>query len=235
MKLLVFSKPAPSYRPFFNQCSDLVEEVKIVYPTQHPRRKESQFQNFVNSCHQFAPDIIISFYYNRIIQNEILSFANLTVNFHGSLLPNYAGSHALNWQIINGEKVSGVTIHELTKAIDGGRIIAQDSFQIDFEDTARDVLKKGIRCSVDLLSFFVENYKSGMISMHEQTKSGHEFVCRKRTPEDGEITKEMTHLEAYNMIRALVDPWPGAFYYDNGNNKIILNEYLSIEEVKRAL
>ena len=157
------------------------------------------------------------------------------MNFHGSLLPDYSGAHALNWQIINGEKVSGVTIHELTNTVDGGRIIAQESFKIDFKDTAKDVLKKGIACSTIMLASFIDDYKSGRIRMYQQAKTGNEFICKKRTPKDGEITKDMGHVEAYNMIRALVSPWPGAFYYDDRGNKVVLNKYLTLEQVREVL
>lgn len=235
MRLLVFTKPLDVYSPFIETCEKLSKQVRVIYPEQHPKRKDPAFEEMLGECREFKPDVIISFYYNRIIQAEFLSLAQLAVNFHGSLLPNYAGSHALNWQIINGEKISGVTIHELTSAIDGGKIIDQDSFCIDFEDTAREVLKKGIDCSVGLLTSFIKDYQLGEVKLREQMKSGAEFVCRKRSPTDGEITKDMSQLEAYNMIRALVSPWPGAFYYDKDDNKVILNEYLSMEEVKRIL
>lgn len=234
-RIMVFTKNLVEYAPFIERCSQLFKNVRMIYPDDHPRKTEEEYTNFLKRCKKFSPDLIISFYYNRIIQSAILEMPSLAVNFHGSLLPNYAGSHALNWQIINGEKLSGVTIHELTDEVDGGRIIMQESFEIGFEDTARDVLRKGIKCSVELLQQFINDYKSNSITASEQTKSYRDFVCRRRTPEDGEITKGMSHLQAYNLIRALVDPWPGAFYHNEKGDKIVLKEFLTLEEVERLL
>ena len=71
--------------------------------------------------------------------------------------------------------------------------------------------------------------------MYQQVPDGTEFSCTKRKVEDGEITKDMDHVSAYNMIRALVDPWPGAFYYDEEGRKIVIKEYLTLDEVKELM
>lgn len=235
MNILIFTKDLEEYSPFIGKVLQFAGDVRIIYTDDHPKKKDISWPSFLQSCKNFSPDLIISFYYNKIIQDEILAIANLAVNFHGSLLPNYAGAHALNWQIINGEKQSGVTIHELTSTVDGGRIISQDSFRIEFNDTANDVLKKGIFCATKMLEGFFEDYKCGMIRMYQQVPDGTEFSCTKRKVEDGEITKDMDHVSAYNMIRALVDPWPGAFYYDEEGRKIVIKEYLTLDEVKELM
>ena len=247
MRLVLFTKDHDFYLPFIGECINKFDQVLIVTSDRnepeiqgiscifHGFKNDKEYPQLVKQINDFNADILISFYYDRIIQGEILHIPNLAVNFHGSLLPNYAGAHALNWQIINGEKQSGVTIHELTNTVDGGRIISQESFQIEFEDTANDVLRKGIHCSTKMLTRLIEDYKSGMIRMYQQISSGSEFSCTKRKAEDGEITKDMNHISAYNMIRALVSPWPGAFYYNDDGNRVVLGEYLTLEEVKEIL
>ena len=113
--------------------------------------------------------------------------------------------------------------------------MVQDNFEIGFEDTAADVLGRGIECSVKLLASFVRDYKSDTLKPYQQIKNNKEFVCKRRTPEDGEITKDMSQVEAYNMVRALVKPWPGAFYYNESGKKVVLNEYLPFDEVRKIL
>ena len=235
MNIIVFTKKLIAYEPFFKALSNQNHNLKFIYPDSHPHKRESHYSHFVSDCRRFKPELIISFYYNRIIPNDILSIPTLAVNFHGAILPNYAGSHAINWQIINGERQSGVTIHELTKDIDGGRIIKQNKFEISRCDTAREVLQKGVSQSAHLLYEFLEDYKNNTLVFKEQIKSGEEFQCVKRKPEDGEITKDMTDEQAYNMIRALVHPWPGVYYFNQDNQKIIIKDYLSLEQVRGLL
>lgn len=236
MKLLLFTKRNKEYFKFINLAKSLFSEVLIVYPDLHPRRKEDQFCNFIASVREFNPDILLSFYYNRVIQSEIIDSSRLySLNFHGSLLPNYAGSHALNWQIINGETVSGVTVHNLTKKIDDGEIFLQESFSIDEEDTAYDVLLKGISTSCNILNSLNEKIRSGNLKSTPQNFSGDEFKCRKRSPVDGEILASMSSDQVYNLVRALSKPWPGAFYIDENCKKIVVDSKISIEDARNIL
>jgi len=247
MRLVLFTKNHNLYLPFIRECINKFDKILIVVSDRnvseiqgircifHSFKKDKEYPQFIKHVKNFHADILVSFYYNRIIKDEILSIANLAVNFHGSLLPNYAGAHAINWQIINGEKISGVTIHELTSTVDGGRIISQDSFKIKFQDTSENVLKSGIDCSVGLLAQFISDYKLGLIKLQQQKRVGNEFICRKRKPEDGEITKDMDQLSAYNMIRALAHPWPGAFYFNDNDKKIVINKIISFDECGEIL
>ena len=73
-------------------------------------------QNLVKSLH---PDIFFSFYYRKIIPMEFLNLAKHGgYNLHGSLLPKYRGRCPVNWQLINGEKKSGLTLHKMEKKAD---------------------------------------------------------------------------------------------------------------------
>ena len=62
-----------------------------------------------------------------------------TVNLHGSLLPQYRGAAPINWAVINGEKVTGVTTFKLKHEIDTGDILMQESFAIGENETAGEV------------------------------------------------------------------------------------------------
>tara|TARA_Y100001937_G_scaffold122864_1_gene184763 strand:+ start:113 stop:586 length:474 start_codon:yes stop_codon:yes gene_type:complete len=148
------------------------------------------------------------------------------------LLPDYAGSHTLNWQIINGENVSGVTIHELTSEIDGGKIFLQKHFEIGFNEDTNDVLKKGVKTSCEMWDLFVKKYRDNDLQAAEQDKKKSVFKCFKRSYKDGEITKSMTPDEIYNLSRALPPPWPRPYYTEN-KKKVILPYPFSIMDAKR--
>lgn len=71
-------------------------------------------------------DFIISCCFDRIFKEEVLSFPKIKpLNVHPSLLPKYRGIKPLENAIIKGEKETGVTIHELEKELDSGKIVHQ--------------------------------------------------------------------------------------------------------------
>ena len=232
IRVLLFTKNNQHYLPFLKTLQDHCV-LKVVYPDQHPRIKDRDFPNFKTECVDFSADILVSFYYNRIIQSSILGEHSLSVNFHGSLLPDYAGSHALNWQIINGEKTSGVTLHELTSEIDGGKIFLQKSFEIGFDEDANDVLKMGIRTSCEIWKRFIEKFKDNTLQSAAQDKTKSNFKCSKRSESDGEITESMTPIDIYNLSRALPPPWPRPYYTEN-EKKVILPYPFSFSDAEKV-
>lgn len=236
MKLLLFTKRNKDYEKFISLAKNIFSNVKIVYPESHPRKREKEYSQFLNKCKDFEPDLVLSFYYNKIIQNDIISLPKiLSANFHGSILPDYAGSHTINWQIIRGETKSGVTLHELTNKVDAGRIVLQKEFIIELEDEAVDVLRKGIDASCHMLLELFEKINKKELIFKKQKLNGSEFECLKRTPEDGQIKPGMSALQVYNLVRALTKPWPGAFYYKKNNEKVVIDYKISLEEAKIIL
>jgi methionyl-tRNA formyltransferase len=232
IKVLLFTKNNEHYFPFIDKLKEDCT-LKIVYPNNHPRIKDNGFENFKQECIKFSADILVSFYYNRVIQSTLLDKHRLSINFHGSLLPDYAGSHALNWQLINGENVSGVTIHELTNKIDGGKIFLQKDFQIEFDEDANDVLRKGVTTSCKMWDVFLKKYRDNDLHPVEQSKEKIIFECSKRSDKDGEITKNMNPIDIYNLSRALPPPWPRPFYYTEQQKKVKLSYPVSLEKAER--
>tara|TARA_B100001094_G_C18189732_1_gene806307 strand:- start:3900 stop:4634 length:735 start_codon:yes stop_codon:yes gene_type:complete len=232
IRVLLFTKDNLDYLPFISSLQKTCT-VKIIYPSQHPRIKEGLFEDFKKECAAFSADILVSFYYNRVIQTTILNQHNLAVNFHGSLLPNYAGSHALNWQILNGEKISGVTIHELTSEIDAGKIFLQKQFEIGFEEDANDILKRGIKTSCNMWVDFVKKYQNNILHPIAQDKEKSKFKCSKRSAEDAEITQKMDSRDIYNLSRALPPPWPRPYYTEN-EKRVILPYPFSLSDAEKV-
>lgn len=232
IKVLLFTKNNEHYFPFIDKLKEDCT-LKIVYPNDHPRIKDNGFENFKQECIKFSADILVSFYYNRVIQSTLLNKHRLSINFHGSLLPDYAGSHALNWQIINGESVSGVTVHELTNEIDGGKIFLQKDFKIEFDEDANDVLKKGIKTSCEIWKQFIRKYENNTLGSTNQDKTKAKFKCSRRSESDGQITSHMTPEEIYNLSRALPPPWPRPYYTEN-EKKVILPYPFSFSDAEKV-
>jgi UDP-4-amino-4-deoxy-L-arabinose formyltransferase/UDP-glucuronic acid dehydrogenase (UDP-4-keto-hexauronic acid decarboxylating) len=237
MKLLLFTKKNNFYNPFIEKCQKLFPNTKIIFSDCHLKRKNKNYNKFLSDIKNFHPDVILSFYYNKLIQKEIVALSKIaSLNFHGSLLPNYSGPHALNWQIINGEKVSGVTLHELTDVFDAGNILLQKRFEIHENDDANNVLKKGIACSCDVLSDFYDLLKNNKKLLYKkQILDTNIFKCVKRKPQDGQIKSHMKPTEIRNLSRALVKPWPGVYYYNISNEKILIDSVLDLSECRKIL
>jgi methionyl-tRNA formyltransferase len=96
-------------------------------------------------------------------------------------------------------------------------------------------LKNGISTSMDILLKFSRQLESKSLTFRDQNITGDEFKCRKRYPSDGEILPTMTEDQVYNLIRALVSPWPGAFYCDKECKKIIIDNKISIKDASSIL
>ena len=105
--------------------------------------KEVFEQEIVEILHQKEVDLIVLAGYMRLIGNVLLSaFEGKIVNIHPSLLPAFAGLHAIEkaWQ--HGVKVFGITIHYVDKGMDTGAIIDQDSFRIIGNETLEEIENK---------------------------------------------------------------------------------------------
>ena len=157
-------------------------------------------------------DIIVVCGYKYIIPKEIFTLPKFgTINIHPSYLPAYRGQHVINWAIINGENETGVTIHLIDEGIDTGDIILQKKVPISFEDTAKTLHNKIYREACELLIYLLNCVASGKQIQRKKQDGTKASYFKPRVPEDGRINWNKNGLEIYNLIRALVKPWPGAY------------------------
>jgi len=192
--------------------------------------KSDQYIEYINDI---KPDliIVIGWYYN--IPNAILSIPNKgSIAIHASLLPKYRGNAPLVWAMINGEKQTGVSLFFLEGDIDSGDIIAQKSFQINDNDTIKNVLKKAEKASIMLIKKYIKTILTLEIQRHKQKHSEATYYP-KRTPKDGEIDWSWDNDRINRFIRAQTRPYPGAYTFINGKKITIFDGKVEIhnEEV----
>ena len=157
------------------------------------------------------PDLILSVYYRHLISPEILDLAPLgAFNLHGSLLPKYRGRVPINWAVIHGEPRIGVTLHRMVKRADAGAIVDQQGVEIAPRDTAEQAFRKVLPCAHAVLARQIDHLLAGTARETPQDES-QATTFGARTPEDGRIDWSRTSAEIFNLIRALTDPYPGAF------------------------
>ena len=176
---------------------------------------------WVDRITELKPEVIFSFYYRNLLGEAILNSARIgAFNLHGSLLPAYRGRAPLNWVLVNGETQTGVTLHRMVSRADAGAIIAQQAVEIADADDALSLHRKLTESAKHLLEGALPTLKSGTFSETAQDESKASYVGR-RTPEDGRLEWEKPAQTLHNLVRAVSDPWPGAFSFV-GTHKFIV-------------
>jgi UDP-4-amino-4-deoxy-L-arabinose formyltransferase/UDP-glucuronic acid dehydrogenase (UDP-4-keto-hexauronic acid decarboxylating) len=157
------------------------------------------------------PEYIFSFYYRNLLSEQLLTTAKKgAFNLHGSLLPSYRGRAPANWVLVNGETETGVTLHRMVKRADAGAIVAQQRVAIERSDTALSLHGKLRIAASDLLRDTLPAMLQGKISETAQDESK-ATVFGRRTAADGKLLWAKPAEQLFNLVRAVTQPYPGAF------------------------
>jgi len=171
---------------------------------------------------RLAPEVIFSFYFRHMLSPDILNIpASGAYNLHGSLLPAYRGRTPVNWAIVNGESETGVTLHYMIGKPDAGDIVGQKTVEIDFEDTAMTLYDKLCAAAGALLEEVLPLIREGRAPRIPQELTKGSYYSGRR-PEDGRIDWSWPAVRIYNLIRAVTEPYPGAFGFLPGVGKILI-------------
>ncbi|KAB0569057.1 bifunctional UDP-4-amino-4-deoxy-L-arabinose formyltransferase/UDP-glucuronic acid oxidase ArnA [Pseudomonas sp. R11F] len=157
------------------------------------------------------PDFIFSFYYRNLLSEALLATAKKgAFNLHGSLLPKYRGRAPANWVLVNGETETGVTLHRMVKRADAGAILAQQKVIIDRTDTGLTLHAKLRDAATNLLRDALPQLAQGKLAETAQDESQATYFGR-RTAADGKLDWKKPAEELFNLVRAVTQPYPGAF------------------------
>ena len=214
----IYTHPdAPSENHFFGSVARTAAEHGI--PVYAPN--DVNHPLWVDRIKSAQPDVIFSFYYRHLLCDEILNSATVgAFNLHGSLLPHYRGRAPLNWVLVKGETETGVTLHRMVSRADAGAIVAQHRVAIAPEETALTLHHKLTQASTDLLNDILPVIKTGHFPQVEQDHTQASIFGR-RTAQDGCIDWHAPAQDINNLVRAVTDPWPGAFGYVGGSKFIV--------------
>jgi len=177
---------------------------------------------WIERIRNLSPDVIFSFYYRNLLSNDILRIPSVgSFNLHGSLLPAYRGRSPVNWVLVSGEQRTGVTLHHIVEAPDAGDIVGQKEVVIDFEDTAYTLYQKICVKAKELLEEILPLIKKGTAPRVAQNlKQGSYYGGRR--PEDGKIDWSWPVMRIYNLVRAVTEPYPGAFTHLPEGQKLLV-------------
>ncbi|WP_122755310.1 bifunctional UDP-4-amino-4-deoxy-L-arabinose formyltransferase/UDP-glucuronic acid oxidase ArnA [Pseudomonas viridiflava] len=207
----------PSEKTFFGSVAQLCAQHDI--PVHAP--EDPNHPLWIERVGKLDPDFIFSFYYRRLLSEPLLACASKgAFNLHGSLLPRYRGRAPANWVLVNGERETGVTLHQMVKRADAGPIMAQQRVPISALDTALTLHGKLRKAAANLLSDALPLLARGRLPGMPQDES--QATCfGRRTPADGLIDWARPAAQLNNLIRAVTQPYPGAFC-PVGEHKLIV-------------
>ncbi len=167
--------------------------------------------DFVQLLRDLRPDFIFSCYYRLMLKQAILDIPTQgALNLHGSLLPRYRGRCPLNWALIHGEPLTGLSLHYMEAKPDAGDLVAQVQVLISEDDTAWTLSEKMTAAAGRLMRQVYPLLRAGAAPRIRQDHSRATYFGGRR-PEDGRIDWQQSARQIYNLIRAVTHPFPGAF------------------------
>lgn len=161
-----------------------------------------------------APEFIVVVAYGKILPEEILRIPALgCINVHASLLPAYRGAGPIQWALLNGERVSGVTTMRMDKGIDTGDMLLKAELGIMPDDTAETLSEKLSILGAQTLIRTLQGIRTGEVRPVPQ--AGEASYAPPLKKEDGRIDWTLSAAELFHFIRGMY-PWPAAFCSLNG-------------------
>ena len=158
--------------------------------------------------------IVVAF---KILPRSIFSMPKYgSFNLHGSLLPRYRGAAPIQWAIINGDKVTGLTTFALADKVDTGNIYLMKSVEIEPEDNFGSLYEKMSVTGAEMVLETVEMIESGNYTLLPQNDEL-ATPAPKITKETCQIDFSRPAKNIHNLVRGL-SPSPGAFFIHEGKH-----------------
>ncbi len=157
-----------------------------------------------------GPEAIVIVGYGKIIPQNIIDLPRYgCINLHASLLPKYRGAAPINWAIVRGETVTGVTTMQIDAGLDTGDILLARDTPIGPEEDAISLGARLAQLGAPLVVETLDALARGKITPRPQDHAG-ATLAPILTKEDGRIDWSLTAYDIVNRVRGFV-PWPGAF------------------------
>lgn len=182
---------------------------------------------------RLAPDAVVIIAYGQIISQRLIDIPRLGwINLHASLLPKYRGAAPINWAILNGEPITGLTTMQIDAGLDTGPILLRHEVEIGPDETAPELTARLAKAGAPLIVETLRYIESGEFAFSPQNNSRASYAPPLRK-EDGRIDWQLSANYIYNRIRGL-DPWPGAFTTFRGKTCRIWGRPLSVNDFPEA-
>ncbi len=161
------------------------------------------------------PDVIVVVGYGQIISQRVIDLPRYgCVNVHSSLLPHLRGAAPINWAVVRGDTLTGVTTMRIVKKLDAGDILAVRETPIGADEHAPELAERLATMGAELLLATLEGLVAGTITPVPQDHEASTYAPMMKR-EDGLIDWDSSAQVIYNRVRGF-DPWPGSYTYFRG-------------------
>jgi len=190
-----------TYSPV-KECA-LKYDIPVLQPIKIKKDEE-----FIKQYKELKPDVAVVVAFGQILSKEILDVPRFgSINVHGSLLPKYRGAAPIQWSVINGDKVTGITTMYMDVGLDTGDMILKDEVEIGEEETAGQLYDRLAVIGAETLSKTLKLIEEGSAPREKQ---GEDFsYAPMLTRETGIIDWNKKSAEIKSLVNG-TSPWPGA-------------------------
>ena len=189
------------------------EAVKHDIPVFQPEKVRKN-EEFLEELKKLAPDVIVVVAFGQLLPVSVLTLPKYgCVNVHASLLPMYRGAAPLQWVIINGEKVSGVTTMQMDKGLDTGDMLLKEEVAIEPKETYETYHDKLSVVGAQLLIKTLDGLEAGTITPVKQEGDTCYASMIDKSLGNLDFTRPAVELE--RLMRGL-DPAPAAYSFLDG-------------------
>ena len=202
-----------------------------VYQTENIKKD----RELIEKIKELKPDVIVVVAFGQILSKEILDIPKYgSINVHGSLLPKYRGAAPIQWSIINGDEVTGITTMYMDAGMDTGDMIQKFELNIDEDDTYGTLYEKMKVLGGKAIIETLEKVADG--TAHREKQSDDFTVAPMIEKEMGEIDWNKSSRDIRNLIRGF-NPMPGAYIVmkDGAKMKVWMAEYSDISSTDEVL
>lgn len=205
-----------------------VKKIALQYSLPFLQPEKIRDEGFIEKLKVIKPEFAIVVAYGKILPKEILQIPKYgCINLHASLLPKYRGAAPIQWALINGENITGVTTMLIDEGLDTGPILLQKVIPIDEEDNALTLSERLSATGAELVYETIKGIREGTIT--PQPQKGESTYAPQLKKEDGKINWNTSAKDIFNLIRGTY-PWPCAYCFFKGERvKMIKAEILEEE------
>jgi len=165
---------------------------------------------FIALLQEMNPDVIVVVAFGQILPKAILDIPKYgCVNVHASLLPKYRGAAPIQWAVIDGEEVSGVTTMQMDEGLDTGDMLEKVEYVLDPKETGGSLFDKLSTMGGELILSTLEKLENGTITRTPQGDAVTSYA-KMLQKSMGKIDWSMEAAKIERLIRGL-NPWPSAY------------------------
>ena len=232
--LAVFTQPDKPKGRGYKLTPPPVKELALQHdtPVYQPQslKKQPEMWDIIKD---YDPDCIVVAAYGKILPKEVLDIPKYKcVNVHGSLLPKYRGAAPIQWSVLNGDEVTGITTMLMAEGLDTGDILLQESTPIGENETAAELFDRLAEIGAELLIKTLDKLETGGITPVKQDDSLATYADM--------LSKEMCMLDFNRPVREVhkkicgLSDWPCAVTMLNGKRLKVYRSEIFDKDSKNA-